>query len=375
MNAVSVRLSWKTFLLCKEHERSAVMFYKGRHFIDLTHTDDQALRDFFYETKSLEWYYRQRITDSRNQNTWFLSSILTEKGIPIPVIQIFFQESTRTRFATRIAIQAAGGTVADVIDPRYSSMAKGESLEATVRTFILLGYRFIILRYRGPVKDAARQLADMCEEEDLPASIISAGENNTHHPLQALCDLFTVFQAKEKDFLAGNLRYAVIGDMESRTIHDFLYGLSYFGAKKIWGVSGVGNNLPSWVTGRLARQRIPFEKTSHLCSIAPENDVFYFTRYQQEYRRWYRTLRALGLLGLFERHWYAKWFGATALFRDRMRADAIALHPLPHGPEFSSSLHREDKRFLHYEPMIMNSICTKMALFKQLTRLEWKMER
>lgn len=350
------------------------MFYKGRHFIDLADADAISLREFFYETKKLKWYLQKKRADPNDTNTWFLSSLLTERGVPIPAIQIFFQESTRTRFATRIAIQSAGGTVTDVIDPRYSSIAKGESLEATVRTFILLGYRFIILRYRGPEKEAVRKLADMCEEEKLPASIISAGENNAHHPLQALCDLYTAFEAKEEDFLAGNLRYAVIGDMESRTIHDFLYGISHFGAKKIWSVSGLGNNLPRWVYGRLKKRNIPFEKTSDLLSIAPENDVFYFTRYQQEYRRWYRVLRALGLLELFERYWYAKWFGATALFRDRMPKDAIALHPLPHGPEFHPLLHREDKRFLHYKPMIENSICTKMGVFKQLVRPGWEID-
>lgn len=350
------------------------MFYKGRHFIDLFDADASSLRDFLYETKKIKWYYEKKRAESHNANTGFLSSILEERGIPIPAIQIFFQESTRTRFATRIAIQAAGGTVTDVIDPRYSSIAKGESLEATVRTFILLGYRLVIVRYRGPGKEATRRLADMCEEEKLPASIISAGENNAHHPLQALCDLYTVFEAKKEDFLAGNLRYAVIGDMESRTIHDFLYGLSYFGAKKIWIVSGLGNNIPQWVCKRLAEREILFEKTSNLFSVAPENDVFYFTRYQQEYRRWYRTLRALGLLRLFEKYWYAKLYGATALFRARMPEGAIALHPLPHGPEFHPLLHREDKRFLHYEPMIANSICTKLALFKQLARPEWKID-
>lgn len=349
------------------------MFYKERHFIDLSHASAESLRDFLYAAKGIEWYYKKKQTEPPTVNSWFFSSFLTEKGIPIPVILIFFQESTRTRFATRIAVQAAGGTVADVIDPRYSSIGKGESLEATVRTFILLGYRIVVLRYRGPKKEAARDLADMCEEEHLPASIISAGENNTHHPLQAICDLYTVFMKKEEKFLAGDLNYAVIGDMESRTIHDFLYGLSHFGAKKIWSVSGVGNRLPLWVSERLRERGILLEKTSHLISITPKSEVFYFTRYQQEYRRWYRVLRALGLLDIFEQHWYAKWFGATDSFRAHMPEDAIALHPLPHGPEFDPLLHREDRRFLHYDPMIVNSVITKMTLFKQLKRPDWHM--
>ena len=262
-----------------------------------------------------------------------------------------------------------GGKVSGVTNLAFSSVAKGESLKATVRTLSRIGYQIVVIRYGGKEQHIARKLADMCFNEGLPTSVVCAGESNIHHPMQAICESFTVFETRREEFLAGNLTYAVVGDLsDSRTIHDFLDAVSHFGAKKIYGVGGRFNNLPEWVLALLHERGIMYEKTSDLISVAPEIDVWYFTRYQQEYKWSGWLLKKSKLLRFAEKRWYARWYGVSDTLLAITKKNAIFLHPLPHGLEYPEDIHLRDKRFLHYGAMIDNSLITKVTLFWLITK-------
>ncbi len=339
--------------------------YKERHLPDLSCATRETLRVFFYAVKGIREKYRNR--HSGHDGWWYYSTALKKLDDPIKAFEFFYQPSTRTFFTTKEAIEQLGGRVDGVTNPAFSSVAKGESLKATIRTLARIGYKIFVIRYSGKEKNITRQLADMCEEEGLSVCVVNGGENNTHHPMQALCDGYTVFEAKEQDFLAGNLTYAMVGDLsDSRTIHDMLGVISRFGAIKIYGVGGRFNNPPEWVLSMFRERGVTYEKTSDLLSIAKEVDVWYFTRYQQEYKWWGWVLKKLKILRLVEKCWYARWYGVSDRLLFVSKSNCIFLHPLPHGHEYPEDIHVRDDRFLHYDPMIENSLLTKMALFKIL---------
>lgn len=341
------------------------LLYKGRHLPDLSSATRENLLDFFYEARKTKWMYERRL--SGQDGWWQFSSTMMRFGDQIRAFELFYQPSTRTYYTTKVAMELLGGKVDGVTNPTFSSVAKGESLKATARTLARMGYKTIVLRYNGKEQNVTRRLADMCEDEGLLMSIICAGENNTHHPMQALCDGFTVFELKKEDFLAGNLTYAVVGDLsDSRTIHDFLDAISHFGARKVYGVGGSLNNVPGWVLALLRERGVEYQKTSNLLSIAPEIDVWYFTRYQQEYKLIGWLLKKIRLLRFVEKHWYMRWYGVSDELRAAAKQDAIFLHPLPHGLEYLEDIHVRDQRFKHYDPMIVNSLITKMTLFRSL---------
>lgn len=341
------------------------LLYKGRHLPDLRCATKENLRDFFYAATHVKDVYNKR--HSGQDGWWRFSSFMKKYEDPIRAFELFYQPSTRTYFTTKTAMELLGGKVDGVTDPTFSSVAKGESLKATIRTLAGIGYQLIVLRYNGKEENVSWQLADMCEDEHITVSIVCAGESNAHHPMQALCDSFTVFELKKEDFLAGRLMYAVVGDLsDSRTIHDFLDAISHFGARKIYAVGGLLDNLPEWVLALLRERSVEYQKTSDLLSIAPEVDVWYFTRYQQEYKWIGWLLKKLKFLRLVEKYWYARWYGVSDKLLAAAKPKAIFLHPLPHGLEYPENIHLWDDRFRHYDPMILNSLITKMTLFKNL---------
>src|SRR3989338_5465581 len=283
----------------------ASFLYKGKHLPDLSLASRESLLEFFYAVQGVKRKYRNR--HSGHDGWWEFSSSMKRHEDPIRVFELFDQPSTRTYYTTECAIDLLGGKVSGVTNLAFSSVAKGESLKATVRTLSRIGYQIVVIRYGGKEKHVAQKLANMCFDECLPTSVVCAGESNAHHPMQALCDSFTVFETRKEEFLTGALTYAVVGDLsDSRTIHDFLDAVSHFGAKKIYGVGGRFNNLPEWVITLLYERGIEYEKTSDLLSIAPEIDVWYLTLYQQEYKWSGWLMKKMRLLRLVEKHWYAR---------------------------------------------------------------------
>lgn len=101
------------------------------------------------------------------------------------IASFFYEESTRTRFSFEAAVLALGGTVVSTEKAsQFSSVAKGETLEDTIR--ILNGYvHAIIMRHN--VEGSAKIAAQYSK-----VPVINAGDGKGEHPTQALLDIYTI---------------------------------------------------------------------------------------------------------------------------------------------------------------------------------------
>ncbi|KAK4343690.1 hypothetical protein RND71_036784 [Anisodus tanguticus] len=98
---------------------------------------------------------------------------------------LFYEPSTRTRLSFESAMKRSGGEVLTMENAReFSSAAKGETLEDTIRT--VEGYSDIIVM-RHFESGSARRAAAIAS---IP--IINAGDGPGQHPTQALLDVYTI---------------------------------------------------------------------------------------------------------------------------------------------------------------------------------------
>ncbi|MCG8403176.1 MAG: aspartate carbamoyltransferase, partial [Firmicutes bacterium] len=94
------------------------------------------------------------------------------------VVNLFFEDSTRTRASFTLAAQRLSADVLD-FSSKGSSVSKGETLRDTARNIEALGINAIVLRHH--LSGAAHQLA-----ESVDVSVINAGDGQHEHPTQGL---------------------------------------------------------------------------------------------------------------------------------------------------------------------------------------------
>ncbi|MGH7882591.1 MAG: aspartate carbamoyltransferase catalytic subunit [Candidatus Dormibacteraceae bacterium] len=138
------------------------------------------------------------------------------------VINLFFEDSTRTR----VSFEMAGKLLsADVINfgSGGSSLSKGESLRDTVETISSMGFDALVVRH-----GSAGVPMQMLKWTD--AAIINAGDGNHEHPTQALLDCLTLRQALNRRSFKG-VHIAYVGDFtHSRVAHSGIYAFRALGA-------------------------------------------------------------------------------------------------------------------------------------------------
>lgn len=136
------------------------------------------------------------------------------------VANMFFENSTRTRFSFEMAEKRLGAQVLNFA-AAASSVEKGESIYDTVRTLESMGIDAGVIRLK-PIG----LLAELGEKVRVP--LVNAGDGNNEHPTQALLDLFTM----RKEFGSlQSLRVSIIGDIKhSRVARSNLWALRKFGA-------------------------------------------------------------------------------------------------------------------------------------------------
>lgn len=137
------------------------------------------------------------------------------------VANMFFENSTRTRFSFELAEKRMGVEVLN-FTAAASSVQKGESIYDTVKTLESMGIDAGVIRLKpiGILDELAKKI-------NIP--LINAGDGNNEHPTQALLDMYTM--RKHFGQLAG-LHVAIIGDIRhSRVARSNLWGLTTMGAK------------------------------------------------------------------------------------------------------------------------------------------------
>ena len=137
------------------------------------------------------------------------------------LINLFFENSTRTRTSFELAGKRLG---ADVINMAVatSSIKKGETMVDTAMT--LNAMRPDVLVVRHPDSGAVKLLS-----EKVNGAVINAGDGSHEHPTQALLDALTL--RRRRGTLQG-LKVAVCGDvLHSRVARSNIYLLNKMGAQ------------------------------------------------------------------------------------------------------------------------------------------------
>ncbi|MBY0356002.1 MAG: aspartate carbamoyltransferase catalytic subunit [Rickettsiales bacterium] len=136
------------------------------------------------------------------------------------LINLFFENSTRTRTSFELAGKRLG---ADVINMSVasSSVKKGETLIDTAMTLNAMRPDFIAIRH--PESGAVHLLA-----QKVNCAVINAGDGGHEHPTQALLDALTI---RRKRGRIEGLRVAICGDvLNSRVARSNMLLLQKLGA-------------------------------------------------------------------------------------------------------------------------------------------------
>src|SRR3954449_12001997 len=100
------------------------------------------------------------------------------------MVNLFFEDSTRTRTSFALAAQRMS---ADIIDfsEKTSSTNKGETLIDTARNIEAMGVDIMVIRHKAA--GSAQVLS-----RTIKCSVINAGDGAHEHPTQGLLDLYTI---------------------------------------------------------------------------------------------------------------------------------------------------------------------------------------
>ena len=138
------------------------------------------------------------------------------------VVNLFFENSTRTRSSFHLAARRLGADVLD-FDVGSSSARKGESLVDTLRNLEAMGADLFVVRH----SDSAA-VAELAAAAAPGTAILNAGDGRNAHPTQGLLDLLTIRQHKGRDL--SRCTVAIVGDIaHSRVARSDIHGLRALG--------------------------------------------------------------------------------------------------------------------------------------------------
>ena len=146
------------------------------------------------------------------------------------VVNLFFEDSTRTRSSFEIAGKWLSADVINV-SAKGSSVSKGESLRDTVLTVAAMGVDALVIRHHA--SGAPWQASQWID-----AHVLNAGDGTHEHPTQALLDAFTLrrhFRRTDPtmiDFSGKTI--AIVGDLtHSRVARSNVLLLQTLGAEVV----------------------------------------------------------------------------------------------------------------------------------------------
>ncbi|WP_366656659.1 aspartate carbamoyltransferase catalytic subunit [Fodinicurvata sp. EGI_FJ10296] len=229
------------------------------------------------------------------------------------VINLFFENSTRTRTSFELAAKRLGAEVVNM-DVAVSSIKKGETLIDTAMTLNAMHPDALVVRHpdSGSVKLLARKVA---------ASVINGGDGSHEHPTQALLDALTIRRRKGR---LDGLTVTICGDiLHSRVARSNIHLLTIMGAR----VRAVAP--PTLLPGAL--DRLGVEVFTDMTAGLAGADIVMMLRLQQE--------RMQGSYVPSTRE-YFHFFGLTYEKLAAAKPDALILHPGPmnRGVEIDSAV-------------------------------------
>jgi len=263
------------------------------------------------------------------------------------VVNLFFENSTRTRVSFEIAATRLSADVINV-SADSSSVTKGESLRDTAQTLEALGADCIVIRH--PESGAPRQLADMGW---ISSSVINAGDGTHEHPTQALLDALTMQQRIGID-LSG-VRVLIVGDiLHSRVARSNLLLLTTLGAEVT--LAGPSTLLPDTFTDMGGRISHDFDQ-----SLSEKPDVVMMLRVQKE-----------RMLSNFENDEarYIKDWSLSSQRLNSLTKSSLVMHPGPinRGLEISSEAADDPRSTILLQ--VTNGVAVRMAVLRSVLAVD-----
>lgn len=235
------------------------------------------------------------------------------------MVTLFYENSTRTQYSFQTAMINLG-IMPLSFNLAGSSVYKGESLYDTVKTFEALGMDGIVIRHTQDVYYK--------ELESVKVPIFNGGDGTSDHPTQTLLDLMTIYEEYGK---FEGLKVCLVGDIaHSRVAHGNAEIMRRLGMEVY--ISGPQDYAD------LTAPYLTLDEAIEKCDIINLLRV-QFERHEHE-------------MGITKER-YHELFGLTQDRANRMKENAIILHPAPinRGVEIASEV----------------AECGKARIFKQMT--------
>jgi aspartate carbamoyltransferase catalytic subunit len=251
------------------------------------------------------------------------------------VVNLFFENSTRTRMSFEVAAKVLSADAYNV-SASGSSAAKGESLVDTARNLDAMRPDVIVVRHSS--SGAAAMVA-----RHVRAAVVNAGDGQHEHPTQALLDALTLREA------LGSLerkRISIVGDvLHSRVARSNAFALQALGARVTF--CGPPTLLPS----SLGAMGVGI--THSLQDALRDADAVMMLRVQSE------RMDGAYLPGARE---YSRVWGLGLRQLEWMRPDALILHPGPvnRGVELAPEVADGPRSVIL--PQVENGVAVRMAV-------------
>ncbi len=218
------------------------------------------------------------------------------------VVNLFFEDSTRTRTSFELAAKRLS---ADVINfsAKGSSVSKGETLKDTALTLEAMGSDAVVVRHSwsGAPVNLSRFIR---------GSVINAGDGTHEHPTQALLDAYTMRQRLGR---IEGLKVTIVGDiLHSRVARSNVLLLSTLGADVT--LIAPPTLLPTGVDAW------PCSVGYDLDAVLPKSDVVMMLRVQRE---------RMGAAYFPSTREYSRRYGLDVRRAAALSDDAIVMHPGP----------------------------------------------
>lgn len=257
------------------------------------------------------------------------------------LINLFFEDSTRTRTSFELAGKRLG---ADVINMSVaqSSVNKGETLLDTAATLNAMRTDLLVVRHSQ--SGAPALLAQKVE-----ASVVNAGDGMHEHPTQALLDALTI---RRHLGTLGGLKVAICGDVShSRVARSNIFLLTGMGST----VRLVGP--PTLVPGAMKQRRV--EIFHNMEEGLQDVDVVMMLRLQRE-------RMSSGLIPSARE--YFRFFGLDQRRLQLARKNALVMHPGPmnRGVEIDSLVADSSQSVI--QEQVEMGVAVRMAVLDRLTR-------
>jgi aspartate carbamoyltransferase catalytic subunit len=196
----------------------------------------------------------------------------------------------------------------------------------------------------------AERIAWLLSNSDRTIPVINAGSGQDQHPTQALLDIYTLQRSFENSGGVDGKKVAFVGDLaRGRTVRSLAYILTLYKDVKQYFIAPKSLQIRDDILSALDKEGHSYEVSYDFEKIIPEVDAIYMTRIQDEWD----TAEESRLIDTSPYHFKAEYL-------DRLKKDAVILHPLPRRNEIAIEVDADPRAV--YWRQVRNGMWMRAAL-------------